>query len=67
MTRPSESVRAVKGVEGPRGLRSVRETGRLRAGWPVDVSRTWQVIGSFLGGVVVERDCIVLCLAEAEG
>lgn len=63
MTRPSESVRAVKGEEGPRGLRSVRETGRFRAGWPVDVSRTWQVIGSFLGVVVVERrDCILFCL-----
>ena len=57
--RPSESVRAVKGEEGPRGLRRVKETKRFRAGWPVDVSRTWQVMGSFRGLVVVARmDCI---------
>ncbi len=48
-----------EGRGGPRGLRRVRETGRFRAGWPVDVSRTWQVMGSFRGVVVAARmDCI---------
>jgi len=44
--RPSADVMAVKGVEGPRGLRSVRETGMEGAGRPVVESRTWVVIGS---------------------
>ena len=47
--RPSLFVRAVKGALGPRGRRRVRVTGREVAGWPVVVSRTWQVIGSFFG------------------
>lgn len=49
-TRPSAFVVAVKLtwlVAAGRGLeRSVRVTGRLAAGVPVKVFRTWQVIGS---------------------
>lgn len=43
----------MKGAEGPSGRRSVRETVRARAGRPVVVSRTWQVMGSLVGVVVV--------------
>ena len=40
-------MRAVKAVEGPNGLRRVRETERRGAGTPLTRSRTWQVMGSF--------------------
>lgn len=55
--RPSAEVSAVKGVEGPRGLSSVRETGTEGAGRPVVESRTWVVIGS-CGGAVAEPDMV---------
>ena len=47
VTRPSLSVRALKGAEGPSGRRSLRETAMSLAGVPLTVSSTWQVIGSF--------------------
>ncbi len=44
--RPSALVRAVNGVEGPRGRKRVSETGISRAGSPVVRSRTWHVMES---------------------
>lgn len=55
--RPSAEVRAVKGLEGPRGLSIVRETGTEGAGRPVVESRTCVVIGS-RGGAVAELDMV---------